>query len=261
LGLCQGGEATWIFAEFFSGIFVDNSSVDLVYTVVVSQPLPDQSTITNAALSYHVKAISPTTFTDSGLTTVDTTVNAPTWSITKTAASSAEPGDYITYTITAQNTGNFTTGGIYTITDEIPANTSYFTSTPVATVSGSSLTWELSNSLGVGQTQSVTYVVQITDTLANGTAIVNDSYVVTGGNVYTGAVGEAITTTISSTADLVITKTASPASTVDAGDLLTYTLTVTNQQPSAQGPADNRPAFWAAQPASFLKAAAWCNGR
>lgn len=232
------------------------------FTVRVTDttPLIDQSTITNAnyevAFSAQQSMSNTLAFTDIG-PALTTLVNAPTWAITKTASATVQPGDFLTYTIMAENVGHFATSGTYTITDEAPQYTSYVTSTPAAAESGGSLTWTFSDTLPVNGVRVVTYVVQVTEPLTNGISIVNDSYVVTGGNVYTGAIGQAISTTVSGTANLTITKSANPTPAVDAGNLLTYTLTVTNQS-GAQSPADNvvisdtLPADTVFQSATFL---------
>ncbi|UCC89647.1 MAG: DUF11 domain-containing protein [Anaerolineales bacterium] len=226
---CDTREVKWIFAEFVSGVFANGSSVELVYTVVVTEPLPDQSQIVNPAFSYGVKAISPTTYVDSGAVGVTTTVNAPEWQISKSVApdSSVEPGDLLTYTISVLNDGHLDTDGLYTITDVIPQYTSYVTSTPPAAQDGNVLTWLFNQPLAMGASRVVTFVVQVDDhPLADGLSIVNDTYSVTGANVYTGATGSPVAVTVQAP-DLHITKS-DYVDPIWAGGTLTYTLAYSN---------------------------------
>lgn len=257
---CQStGKAAWFLPSPSSGggVITSGTSVLLAYTVRVDQPLPDLSEITNDAFSYGVKADSPTTYTDSGADTVTATVYAPEWNISKSALTTIQPGERLTYTITAENVGHLATQGAYTITDVIPDNTTFITTTPTAQQNGNTLTWGFTDTLDVNDTRVVTYVVQVTSPLTDGETIVNSTYSVTGGNVFTGAAGTPFITLVSSTADLTVTKTATPDPIVEAGALLTYTLTVTNQN-TAQGPAlnvvisDTLPANTVFQNAGFI---------
>ncbi len=223
---CDQGTATWVFpgGDFF-GRFSDNSAVELVYTVVVDEPLPDQSEIVNAALSYGVTAPS---YTDMGTMSVNTTVNAPEWQIRKsvTPTPTVEAGDFLTYTIRASNDGHLEATGLYTITDVIPDYTTYVTSTPPATQVGNLLTWAFSETLAVGASRDVTYVVQVNDPLMDGVSIINATYSVTGSNVYTGAVGDPITTYVQAPVlNIVKTDYTDP---IWPGGALTYTLAYSN---------------------------------
>jgi uncharacterized repeat protein (TIGR01451 family) len=143
---CQNnGEARWILPPGFGDVLANGSSVVLVYGVTVGQPLPDLSNITNAAFTYRVQAISPTTFIDNGAQTITTTVFAPEWQISKEVnpPTTVEPGDTLTYTLTVTNVGHLATSGDYTITDQIPLHTNYVTdsASPTASFDGTSLTW------------------------------------------------------------------------------------------------------------------------
>jgi uncharacterized repeat protein (TIGR01451 family) len=205
-------------------------------------PLLDQSTITNTdygVVFAATEAMSNTpAYTDFG-PAYTTTVNAPKWDITKSANTTVQPGERLTYTVVAQNIGHFATNGPYTITEVIPPQyITYVTSTPPATQAGNTLTWQFANSLAISESQVVTFVVQVNEPLTDGLALINADYTVTGGHVYTGAAGAPFVTTVSSTPNLTITKTAVPSPLVEAGAFLTYTLTITNQSP-AQGPALN----------------------
>ena len=108
-------------------VITRGTAVTLTYSVLLAQPLPDLSQITNAALTYRVSASSPAPFSDSGAADITTTVFAPAWQISKVADPSllVQPGDFLTYTITVTNIGHLTTTGDYTIIDELPNNTTF----------------------------------------------------------------------------------------------------------------------------------------
>jgi uncharacterized repeat protein (TIGR01451 family) len=210
------------------------------YTVTIDEPLPDEFEIINS--SYTISATDGTSiYTDIG-TPVTVKVNAPNWVISKTVSSDTiEPGEYLTYTVTITNNGHLRTNGSYTITDVLPTNTvsTSVISQPPATLNGLTLTWVFTDAdLAVGESNSVTYSIQVTSPLTDGEKIVNQTYSITGGNVFSAGVGAPITTTVASTATLAITKTASPDP-VQAGDLLTYTITITNDAATSRGPAFN----------------------
>jgi uncharacterized repeat protein (TIGR01451 family) len=249
-GTLDGGGAAW-----FSGL--DGNSVawltsDTVFTsahglpgnraatlymqVRVQSPITDGTLITNGTAAYGAKAENAVPVNGGNATT--TVVNAPHWSIGKTAPATVRPGDYLTYTLAVTNDGHLATQGLYTITDAIPQYTDYITSTSPATFDGSLLTWTFSQALDIGASRVVSYVVQVDKPLTDGLTIQNTTYSITGGNVYTGATGPVVNTLVHAGPALTVTKTADPAPLVEAGGLLTYTLTVTNQA-GAEGPALN----------------------
>ncbi len=166
-------------------------------------------------------------------------VSSPRWEIGKavTPGNTVQPGGLLTYTITITNTGEQDTTGSYTITDELPANTNFVAaigSSPVMTtpvVKWITDTVVFSNN----GTISFTYVVTVSKPLTHGTKIVNQVYTITGGSAFTDAAGAPVTVTVDAPAVLSITKTAN-VDTVQPGDYLTYTLTITNNA-SSLGPA------------------------
>lgn len=216
--------------------FVNNTSNVLTYTVIVDQPLPDQSQIVNN--DYTIVASGTSTYSDVGVP-LTTIVNAPNWFITKTVSSETiQPGEFLTYTITVVNDGHLATSGVYTITDPLPTNTDPSSASIQSPgfLNGNIVTWVLSDSLpALGGSKTLTYAVQVTTPLTNGEVIVNENYNVSGGNVFSSASGAPITVTVASSATLTVGKTADPDP-VQAGDLLTYTITITNEA-TADGPA------------------------
>lgn len=224
----------------FGGVITSGTAVILSYVVRVNQPLPDLTPITNVAGSYGVQAASPSPFSDAGAETITTTVFAPTWDISKAVAPSttAEPLDVLTYTLTISNIGHMATSGFYTITEQIPASTTYVTNsaTPTATFNDPMLTWVISSPV-VTVPFTVSFAVTVNDELPDKSELVNQDYNVAGGNVFSPAVGAPVTVTVQTPVTLTLTKT-DTFDPVQAGDLITYTLTVTNDS-SSKGPAGN----------------------
>jgi uncharacterized repeat protein (TIGR01451 family) len=220
------------------GFFADGSSVTLVYSVRVDQPLPNHSLIINAASSYVLTATVPTTYTDSGTLDVSTQVNAPEWQIGKSATPTptVQAGDLLTYTLSVTNGGDLSTSGTFYVVDTLPANTTFYAATGSFLRIGDVITWTISTPLAPGQATTADLVVQVDSPLTNGLTIANDDYRVFGANVYTGALGPPVLSNVQSQAQLIASKS-TPTAMVEAGGLITYTLTVTNQA-SANGPAD-----------------------
>lgn len=138
------------------------------------------------------------------------------------------------------NRGHLTSTGTYTITDEVPADTHYVTgsASPAAETDGPNFVrWVSNSAVGIGQPITVSYVVTITDPLTDETRIVNLNYDVEGGNAFFPASGNPVTITVATPVTLTVGKSDDPDP-VQAGELLTYTLVVTND-PSSKGPASN----------------------
>ncbi|WP_129678227.1 SdrD B-like domain-containing protein, partial [Candidatus Chloroploca sp. Khr17] len=183
------------------------------------------TTITNTA------AISGTN--DPGSSSNDETTPvtaAPDLVITKTDKGiTVEPGDLITYTLTYTNVGNQDATGV-TITETVPSYTSFITTTGWTCVGGT-CTYPLGD-LAVNITGTITFVVQVDPSLPAGVTSITNTVVITddGSN---GADPTPLnneddeTTPVTAAPDLVITKTDDDI-TVEPGDLITYTLTLTN---------------------------------
>lgn len=242
--LCRGPErvAFWVKPQEVAGLFTfpPGAVAVMTYAVTVTEPLPDQSFITNLSSSY---IISAATIFDTGQDTVNTLVNAPVWQIGKTANPSpvVEAGSNITYTIIYTNVGHLATSGRYTITEQIPDDTTYVSGSAFPTednFDGTTLTWVFSSPLAINNALAVNFAVTVADPLTDAVQIVNDTYGISGGNVFTPASGPPVTLTVDSPVTMTVTKSDLPDLEVDAGQLLTYTLTVTNEN-SSKGPAGN----------------------
>ncbi len=155
-------------------------------------------------------------------------VVAETLDLTKVASEDyVAPGDLITYTLSVTHTLGFSMTQNVVLTDVIPANTTFVTATLPHSFAGQTVTWD-GPDLNVGESFDVTLVVQV-----NGDAtgsVSNADYAVTGDNTGT-TTGTPVETPVIAYG-LGLSKTASAAY-VLGGDVLTYTLTVTNEHPLA----------------------------
>lgn len=146
----------------------------------------------------------------------------------------ASVGDILTYSITFTNTGTASADNV-TITDPIPAGTSYVAGSTTANVpftGDPTTTIDLTNSVAIGQTITVTYQVMV-DTIPNPNPIQNTAAV---GYTFIPAVGQppvsdsvgsnTVTTLVASPAIQVAKRVS--ATTARLGNVLTYTTTVSN---------------------------------
>ena len=143
------------------------------------------------------------------------------------------PGDTLTYTIVYKNVGAATAASV-TLTDPIPSNATYVSSSPSATNSGGNLTWVVSN-LAPNSPATITVTMQIASSASSGQTVINPVSAVPSSGV--SAVSSAYPDTASSTykmnyVDVVdcalqTTKSANVA-TVNPGNTVTYTLTYKN---------------------------------
>ncbi len=154
---------------------------------------------------------------------VQTTVYHPSLELTKTAPASVQVGGLLTYTLTVANPNPLAATHNLVLTDSLPASTEFITATQPAAINGDLITWQL-ETLQPGESWSVNLVVRAPLVFAG--EVVNKDYAVDSDEVGPIA-GPPIATQVHS---LAIAKSALPEL-VDVGDLITYTLTVTNQNP------------------------------
>jgi uncharacterized repeat protein (TIGR01451 family) len=158
-----------------------------------------------------------------------TTTPVASYTVTKAAsATTAMPGNTVTYTLTVANTGEvaYTDANPATLTDDLSKvldDASYNgDATNGATVSGSTLSW--SGPLGIGDTATITYSVTVDDP-DTGDHILTNAVVPTGpGGDCTTPGGCETTTPVGS---LHVVKT-TPATDVRPGETVPYTITITN---------------------------------
>jgi|GEM_PF-1979659 len=206
------------------------ASAILQFTVRPTVPKEDESVLHND--NYRASAANAPLVAGADVTT---TVSAPRFALGKVESSDPiTAGARLTYTITLTNTGHLTTTRPYTIVETLPAHTVYADSSPPAQVDGDTLTWTLTAPLGVGQSVQVSFAVTVTAPLTDGLVLTNSNYLAFSPEVTPTAYGPAVQTTVRSWPALSISK--ADTDPVQAGALVTYTLTVANEA-SAIGPA------------------------
>jgi uncharacterized repeat protein (TIGR01451 family) len=218
--LCQdNGIAAWI-----DGVLTNTTSVKLVYTVRVAEPLTYPTIITNN--DYGVLAGG---FSDYGTTPITTAINSPAWQIQKTVIpnTTVQAGGLLTYTITVTNVGPMTTSGPYTIIDVIPDHTAVSDNPDGGNNNGTSISWVLNSSLAQDQQAQVQYSVRVDSPLTDSIAIHNQTYSVEGGGAVGPVFGSPVSVNVSAAPALSVVKRAGQ-STVRPGGTITYTITYSN---------------------------------
>jgi uncharacterized repeat protein (TIGR01451 family) len=127
----------------------------------------------------------------------------------------ATPEQPITYTLAVFNTGGLATNLV--ITDALPAGANYVSG---GTRVGNVVSWTAA-SLPFSASMQVTFVVTAADTITN-----DDYWVSADGNV--SAVGQEPVVVMVGIPAISAAKTVKPGGTVQSGDLLTYTVTISN---------------------------------
>jgi uncharacterized repeat protein (TIGR01451 family) len=209
----DGDELTW------SGPLAIGETITVTYSVEVGPAGTGDGTLTNAVV--------PTTEGGDCVGECTTTTLLQSYEVTKEASSATvNPGDTVTYTVTVTNTGAlaYTDAPAASFDDDLSAVLDDATynddATNGATVSGDTLTW--SGPLAVGETLTITYSVTVA---AAGTG----DGTLTNAVIPTGDGGECVgeCTTETDLQSYSVAKTSS-AETVNPGDVVTYTVTVTN---------------------------------
>ena len=144
-------------------------------------------------------------------------------SVSKTAPNTVRSGGILTYTLQASNLHPSASTHNLILTDTLPANTPFLTATVPYTMTGDTISWQLPF-LGPGAALEVELVVRVPISF---TGVVTNANYGARSDEAPVVVGQPVRTDINS---LALLKTASSEE-VSAGDLLTYTLTVTNQHP------------------------------
>jgi uncharacterized repeat protein (TIGR01451 family) len=185
----------------------------IIITVVVDRPLPNNSELSNTAWldSYYTTPISATS---------QVTVSShPVLAITKTGSPDPVPaGQNLVYTIVITNTGNENASAV-TIVEQYDPNVSFvYASRPPVPGSGNT-EWTM-GTLAVDTSLTLQVVVRVADTLPVGTTITNTA---TLDSDQTTPISITITTQALSASNLEITQVDSPDP-VPAGDKLTYVI-------------------------------------
>ena len=200
-------------------------------TVQIAVTALAAGTATNTATVVGIESVDRNAANDSA--TADTTVNAAAdLAITKT--DSPDPqfvGQPITYTLSVTNNGPSNATSV-TAQDPLPAAVSYVSATPSQGSCFQSVPGTVTCNLGgiasgASATVQVVVTAQIAGTVTNTAGVQGAETDLNSANNSASA-----TTTIRPLANVAITKTASPDP-VLVGNTLTYTLTITNNGPSA----------------------------
>ena len=215
-GTLAAGTVTWNLATLAAG---GSGSVQMV--VKVASPLANGTTIANGTLTIR----SAQTASVNGTAASTTVTSAPVLAVSGSdAPDPVSAGTNLTYTLSYTNTGNANATAT-TITDAIPANTTYVSSSPAGTLAAGTVTWSL-GTLAAGAGGSVTLTVHVVSPLLNGTLLTNAGPTI-GSAEISPVTGTPITTTVGSAPSLGLTVTDSPDPVV-AGANLTYTIAYTN---------------------------------
>ncbi|MDP9329030.1 MAG: DUF11 domain-containing protein [Actinomycetota bacterium] len=219
-GSLAAGTVTWAIGGLASG---GSASRTLVVTVDALQTADLSNTATVGATT-----ADPTPGNNSD---TETTVIGVSADLSITKSDSPDPviaGNNLTYTIGITNNGPSDATGV-SISDPIPAGTSFVSASNGGTLAAGTVTWAIGN-LASGASRSRTLVLTVnpsrTADLSNTATVSADQADPTPANN-----DDTETTTVNTSADLSITKSDSPDP-VAAGNDVTYTLDITNNGPS-----------------------------
>jgi serine protease AprX len=205
----DGSTIRWDFTSMGAN---ETKSVDLVVQVSSSA----RGTVDN--IDYGVRSDDAATVTGD---LVSVNVATLDHMLTKTAPAIVPPSGILTYTLAVTNPYSSLPIHNVVLTDVVPVNTTFITATVPVVVNGDMLTWTLPV-LAAGESWENNLVVQAPLVYAG--EIVNQNYGVRSDESGT-ITGAPVTSQVHS---LALAKSATPEL-ADIGDLITYTLTVTNQ--------------------------------
>jgi uncharacterized repeat protein (TIGR01451 family) len=203
-------------------------SVTFTITVRANPTLPTGATITNTAT---IISNSPDARTSDNTSTVTTPVQSVSdLGITKSAPANVEAGNGLTYTL-VWSAGGPSTAGTVTITDDLPAGTTFSSvNAPGFTCTTGGPIVCSASGVAAGSTGTITIATTTDPTLASGTVLTNSASIAgdTIDNVPANNSGTS-TTTITSSSDLALTKSGSAAV---AGGTTSWTLGYSAAGPS-----------------------------
>ncbi|HYV20457.1 MAG TPA: fibronectin type III domain-containing protein [Verrucomicrobiae bacterium] len=214
-GTRSGSVVTWNL-----GTLTPGASGSAQVTAHVTSPLANGTVITLA--TYSIDSAQTNPVAGAGVTT--TVVSSPSLALTQTdAPDPVNAGSNLVYTFAYSNGGN-ANATTTVLSEPLPANTTYVTSSPAGTVSAGTVNWSLGTVAG-GASGSVSLTVKVASPLANGTLLTSAPTIDCTETPAVPAVP--ITTAVGSSPVLGMTVTDSPDP-VAAGANLTYTIGVSN---------------------------------
>jgi uncharacterized repeat protein (TIGR01451 family) len=210
-GACvlQGSYVSWDLGNRNPG-----ASGDVFLQVRVNTPLTNGTVINNLA------RISDSNGATSVVATASTTVQSDhQLALSKSAPSIVQAGQPLAYTLNWSVTGDEPAAGV-TITDVVPANTTFVSCTGGCTQAGGVLTWNLGNRVP-GNSGTVSFMVTVGSLLPNGTVMDNSARIYDAAN--RSAVATA-STTVSSGHGFTLAKRDTGYDPVQAGATLVYAI-------------------------------------
>ncbi|VAW08066.1 internalin, putative, partial [hydrothermal vent metagenome] len=207
---------------------ITNGSTSTLTIVATVDSGTEGSTILNTAAVSAVNETDTNPANDSD----DASINVPAVDVTVSKVvdtATANPGDTVTFTITAGNSGPGTATGVV-ITDVLPTGLTLLSATPsLGTMTGS--TWTV-GALGDGASATLTIVTTV-DSGTAGSTITNTATLTGVTEVDTEPSNDSSAATVFVNAvDLTVTKTVDNA-TPNPGDTIVYTVSVSNLGPDA----------------------------
>ena len=216
------GSGVWSVGSLASG-----ATATLQIVATVTQAGPHTNTATKTAEDQQ----DPNAANDSASAVVN--AQQSDLSLTKTdAPDPVAPGADLTYTITVTNNGPSSAQNV-TVNDTLPTGTTFGSATSSqGSCAGTTTVSCALGSIANGASPTITLVVHVGPSVADGTVISNTASVSSTTADPTSANNSATsTTTVAASAELAVAKTDAPDPVV-AGTDLTYTITVTNNGPS-----------------------------
>ncbi len=233
-GTVAGAAITW------SGVSIAGSSDGgttpgtVTHNPVIKIPSPQPAGTTDKLVTARITTSAEDVVkTDNVATDDDTLSGAPVLAITKTTTTThPAPGDTVVYTLTVTNSGARGASGVV-ITDTLPSEVSYVSSTGSGTFSSGTVTWSAGTVAGGGGTASVTVTVKVNAPAAAATLnIVNNAQVCDDGTNGTTARPICGTTSkslpLNGSPDYAVTLSEGGVTTAAPGASIAYTATVTN---------------------------------
>jgi uncharacterized repeat protein (TIGR01451 family) len=213
-GSFSAGMVSWLIPSLPAG-----SSGSVSVTLAASSPLP------NGLVLPHASNISATGVPPLAAPLVPVTIlSTPAFQLTKTpSAYIVGAGSQVTFDITYFNNGSDQATGVV-VQDVIPANTRFVSASAGGAEGGGAVSWNIGTvPAQSGATVSVTLAVD--SPLADGTQIGNRAEITSN---EAPPLAAPATITVSSAPQLSIRKTSQPASAVEAGGQVNYSLAVSN---------------------------------
>ncbi len=228
-GSMTSGDVTWNIASLAGG-----TSITLTVTVTADSSTTDGTALINTVAVSSTDDANLCSRAGSDCTASDTTtfVNQPVITVTKSDnATTIAPNGSLTYDITISNTATNSLASAITLSDTLPANTTFVSATDGGTNSAGTVSWSIANLVGgTSVTRSVT--VTVNNGTSDGTTLTNSATAsVTGDSAACTLPGAnctgSDTTTVSTLATVTTAITDGQIST-NPGSTLTYTVTASN---------------------------------